>query len=147
MVGTSPSNAGGPGSIPGPGAKIPHASWPKNQNIKQKQYWNKFNKDLKKKKTAPYLPSTSSLLTERQINEFKLDTAGHHSQKKTAFDTHTENLFTHFTDPTQIPDSSLGHRPRQIFELHLQYLFYLGSSHKVGKFINMLMRPYLKFQP
>ena len=34
-------------SIPGQGAKIPHAWWPKNQNIKEKQYCNKFNKDLK----------------------------------------------------------------------------------------------------
>ena len=33
--------------IPGQGAKIPHASGPKNQNIKQKQYCNKFNKDFK----------------------------------------------------------------------------------------------------
>ena len=47
VVKTSPSNAGGAGSIPGWGAKIPHASWPKNQNIKQKQYCNKFNKDFK----------------------------------------------------------------------------------------------------
>ena len=31
------SNAGGAGSIPDRGAKIPHASRPKNQNIKQKQ--------------------------------------------------------------------------------------------------------------
>ena len=46
---TLPSNAGGAGSIPGQGAKIPHASWPKHQNIKQKQYFNKFNKNLKKK--------------------------------------------------------------------------------------------------
>ena len=44
---TSPSNAGGAGSVPGRGAKIPHASGPKNQNIKQKQYCNKFNKDFK----------------------------------------------------------------------------------------------------
>ena len=29
---TSPNNAGDEGSIPGQGAKIPHASWPKNQN-------------------------------------------------------------------------------------------------------------------
>ena len=42
MVKTSPSNAGGAGSIPGGAAKIPHASQPKNQNIKQKQYCNKF---------------------------------------------------------------------------------------------------------
>ena len=47
VVKTSPSKAGGAGSIPGRGAKIPHASWPKKQNIKQKQYFNKFNKDLK----------------------------------------------------------------------------------------------------
>ena len=47
VVKTSPSNAGDTGSIPGQGAKIPHASWPKNQNIKQKQYCNKFNKDFK----------------------------------------------------------------------------------------------------
>ena len=46
VVKTSPSNAGGAGSIPGQGVKIPHASRPKNQNIKQKQYCNKFNKDF-----------------------------------------------------------------------------------------------------
>ena len=49
VVETSPSNAGGVGSIPGWGAKIPHASWPKNQKINQKQYCNKFNKDFRKK--------------------------------------------------------------------------------------------------
>ena len=27
---------------------MPHAMWPKNQNVKQKQYCNKFNKDFKK---------------------------------------------------------------------------------------------------
>ena len=41
------SNAGGAGSIPGWGAKIPHALCSKHQNIKQKQYCNKFNKDFK----------------------------------------------------------------------------------------------------
>ena len=46
MVRILPSNATGSGSIPGQEAKIPHASWPKNQNIKQKQYCNKFNKDF-----------------------------------------------------------------------------------------------------
>ena len=45
VVKTSPPNAGSASSIPGRGAKIPHASWPKN--IKQKQYCNKFNKDFK----------------------------------------------------------------------------------------------------
>ena len=47
MVKTSPSNVGVAGSIPGWGAKIPHALQPKNQNKKQKQYCNKFNKNLK----------------------------------------------------------------------------------------------------
>ena len=41
---TSPFNAG---PIPGQGTKIPHTLPPKNQNIKQKQYCNKFNKDFK----------------------------------------------------------------------------------------------------
>ena len=47
MVKTSPSNAGGSCLIPGWDTKIPHASQPKNQNIKQKLYCNKFNKDFK----------------------------------------------------------------------------------------------------
>ena len=47
MVKTSLSSAGVAGSIPGWGAKIPHALWSKNQNTKQKQYCNKFNKDVK----------------------------------------------------------------------------------------------------
>ena len=51
VVKTSPSNAAGTDSIPGRGAKILHASKPKNQNIKQKQYCNKFNKDFK---NGPY---------------------------------------------------------------------------------------------
>ena len=46
MVKTLPSNTGGAGSIPGGGAKIPLALQPKHQNIKQKQYCNKFNKDF-----------------------------------------------------------------------------------------------------
>ena len=47
VVRALPSSAGSAGSIPGLGAKIPHFSWPKSQNIKQKQYCNKFNKDFK----------------------------------------------------------------------------------------------------
>ena len=41
------------GSVPGQGVKIPPASWPKkkkkekNQDTKQKQYWNKFNNNFK----------------------------------------------------------------------------------------------------
>ena len=49
---TSPPNAGGADSIPGKGAKIPHASQSENQNIKQKQYCYKFNKDFKKWSTS-----------------------------------------------------------------------------------------------
>ena len=37
----------GTGLIPGQGAKIP-AFWPKNQNIKQKQYCKEINKDFRK---------------------------------------------------------------------------------------------------
>ena len=33
-VGTLPSNAGGAGSVPGRGARIPHASWPKKPKHK-----------------------------------------------------------------------------------------------------------------
>ena len=46
MVKLPPSNAGVAGSIPGSGAEIPPATWPKIQNIKQKQYCNKFSKDF-----------------------------------------------------------------------------------------------------
>ena len=49
VVKTSPSNAGGEGSIPAQGANIPRASQPKKQNIKQKQYCD--NEGLKK---SPY---------------------------------------------------------------------------------------------
>ena len=47
MVQTSPSKAGGAGSILDWEAKSPHAFQPKTQNTKQKQYYNKFNKDSK----------------------------------------------------------------------------------------------------
>ena len=47
VVKTSPSNAKGMGSIPDRGSRIPHASQPKKQNIKQKQYClKKFNKNF-----------------------------------------------------------------------------------------------------
>ena len=42
VVKTLPSIAGGACYIPGQGGKIPHALQTKNQNIKQKQYCNKF---------------------------------------------------------------------------------------------------------
>ena len=45
MVATLPSNTDSAVSISGQGAETPHASSPKNQNIKQKQYCNRLNKD------------------------------------------------------------------------------------------------------
>lgn len=45
-VKTSPSSERAVGSIPGLKAKIPCASRPKNQNIRQKHYCNKFNEDF-----------------------------------------------------------------------------------------------------
>ena len=51
MVKTSPSNAGGTGSIPGRGAKIPCLA-AKSQNKSNKLNCNKFNKDLKKKRST-----------------------------------------------------------------------------------------------
>ena len=63
-VETLPTSAGGVGSIPGQGARIPHASRPGDQNIKQKQYCNRFNRDFKnsphpKKKKGRKGPQTS----------------------------------------------------------------------------------------
>ena len=42
VVETPPFSSGYMVSVPDQGAKIPHAWRPKNQNIKQKQYYNKF---------------------------------------------------------------------------------------------------------
>ena len=47
MVETLPSNSGEVGLIPSLRAKIPNALRPKNQHVKQKQYYNKFNKDFR----------------------------------------------------------------------------------------------------
>ena len=47
MIKTSLSDAEGSGSVPGRGAKILQAFGPENQNIKQKQYYKKFNRDFK----------------------------------------------------------------------------------------------------
>ena len=51
MVKTPPSNAGAESSTLGWGARNPHALQPKKQNIKQKQYCDKFSKDFK---NGPY---------------------------------------------------------------------------------------------
>ena len=49
VVKNPPSNEGHVGLILDQRTKIPHALEPKNQNIKQKQYCNKLNKDFKRK--------------------------------------------------------------------------------------------------
>ena len=47
VVKTSPSSTGSVNFVPNQGAEIPLALQPKKQNIKWKQYCNKFNKDFK----------------------------------------------------------------------------------------------------
>ena len=47
VVKMSPSDAGRADSIPLGGAGAPHALWPKNQEVKQQRYCNRFNKDFK----------------------------------------------------------------------------------------------------
>ena len=47
LVAKTSSNARGMGLILGWGTKIPRATQPKNQNIKQKQYCNKVYKGFK----------------------------------------------------------------------------------------------------
>ena len=77
VVKSSPSRAGGVGLIPDQGAKIPiYFLAKKTQNIKQKQYCNKFNKDyvwlkkkkkkrlhIKKKKITPKIRRQKSVMT------------------------------------------------------------------------------------
>jgi len=48
VVKTLPPKARVVGSIPGQRAKIPRATWPKKQDIKQKQYCGKFKKAFAK---------------------------------------------------------------------------------------------------
>ena len=71
MVKTLPSNAEGVGYIPGQGAKISHASRPKTQNMKQRQYCNKFNKDLKTKNKKHYFCFSSAKKKKKlRLREF-----------------------------------------------------------------------------
>ena len=64
VVRTSPSGAGGVDSTPARGPEVLHASWPKNQNVKQKQWCNKFSKDSK---NGP-LPKKTFLKKIKRIN-------------------------------------------------------------------------------
>ena len=65
MVKTLPSNVGGLGSTPDPGAKSPHAS--KRQNIRQKQCCNEFNKDWKIVHVKQLLKINSNMLSRCNI--------------------------------------------------------------------------------
>ena len=64
MVKTSPSNEGGECLTPGQVAKIPYSLWPKSQNIKQKQYCNKFNKDFK---NSPHQKKKKKLKKKKRL--------------------------------------------------------------------------------
>ena len=63
MVGISRSSTVGMGSILGQRAKIPRASWPRNQSIKQKPYCNKFSKDFK---NGPNFPKKNLYLKKKK---------------------------------------------------------------------------------
>ena len=68
MVKTLPSREGGVYLVSCWEVRIPHAFGPQNQNMKQKQYCNKFNKDLKKKNDSGGLERAGVLrsLTENR---------------------------------------------------------------------------------
>ena len=59
-------NAGYMGSVPGQAAKIPHSSWPKYRQ--QKQYCNKFSKNLKRS-TSKKEKEITSLTQEQQASK------------------------------------------------------------------------------
>ena len=67
VVKTSPFNAGGTGSIPGQGAKIYTPQGQKNQNIKQRQYYNKFSKDFK---NGPHTHTLLALFLWKVLTHF-----------------------------------------------------------------------------
>ena len=54
VIKTLSSNARGAGLIPGRRITIPRASGPKKQNMKQRQYCNKFNKVFSKQKSGKW---------------------------------------------------------------------------------------------
>ena len=71
------SNSRAVDSIPGQKAKIPHASRPRNQNIKQKQYCNKFDKDFTKKMNE--LSQKAGAMDSRFKNPHGLPQDGHYT--------------------------------------------------------------------
>ena len=73
---TSPSSAVCAGLTPGQGAKIPHAAGPKKNNIKKKQYCNKFNKDFK---NGPH-QKKKSLKRKNSFKKKKLSVTWRHEE-------------------------------------------------------------------
>ena len=69
VVKTSASTAEALGSIPGWGVKILCASWPKKQNINQKQYCNKFNEDFDGKKHKKTVKKNKCVKSTRGSNK------------------------------------------------------------------------------
>ena len=71
MVKTSPSKAEDAGLLPGWGTKIPHALWSESQNIKQKEYCSKFNKNKKsftlKKKSLKKEKKLVNILPKKRL--------------------------------------------------------------------------------
>ena len=76
MVKKTSSHAGGVGSIPDQEAKIPNTSQSKIQNIIQKQYCNKFNKDLIWGKKKATLEQTSLKLAGGLLQSRSLKVGG-----------------------------------------------------------------------
>ena len=94
---TSSSRAGDVGSIPQE-LRSPHASWPKSQNIKQKQYCHKFNEDFKNLGSHP----KKIFKKKRNIKSFRLHDINFHPHS------------THVTSISQPLKSNFLNTPRMI---------------------------------
>ena len=81
MVAISRSSAEGDvGSIPGWGAGISHDSRPRSQNVKQKQYCNKFNKDFKNgphQKIIIIIIQINVYTKQKQTHRYRIQTCGY----------------------------------------------------------------------
>ena len=73
VVKTSPFSAEGACLVPDQGAKIPQASQPKNQNIKKKQYCNKFKKDFKNGPYQKIFKKNQSKQTKLQAQRLNIE--------------------------------------------------------------------------
>ena len=118
VVKTSPSNAGDVSSIPGWGAKIPHTSQPKNQNIKQKQYCNKFNEDFK---NGPH--QKKKILKKNKNKSNKWNSAiSHNASLSSIWCIPLSCFFSYKFLEINIPLSSISHS-----QTHFEFL-YLNSA-------------------